>query len=132
MLIYIIPDLKVIGTTCLHKVDFIQNVVTCNIENSKILLAVFFYFFSFAKMFYIIFYPSYVSICKDLQKTIVLPSGPFLQLFTFTIHICNLWWSKSSPSEVTLLYFTKRLYFVDANSLESEYLFTEKKNSSCA
>ena len=87
MLIYIIPDLKVIGTTCLHKVDFIQNVVTCNIENSKILLAVFFYFFSFAKMFYIIFYPSYVSICKDLQKTIVLSSGPFLQLFTFTIQL---------------------------------------------
>ena len=60
----------------------------------------FFFFLSFAKFFYIVFYLSYVSICKDLQKTIVLSSGPFLQVFTFTIQcICNLWWSESSPSE---------------------------------
>ena len=59
-----------------------------------------FFFLSFAKTLYIFFYPSYVSICKDLQKTIVLSSGPFLQVFTFTIQcICNLWWSESSPSE---------------------------------
>ena len=51
------------------------------------------YFFPFflLQKFYIVFYPSYVSICKDLQKTIVLSSGPFLQVFTFTIQcICNL------------------------------------------
>ena len=47
-------------------------------------------FFLLQKM-YIVFYPSYVSISKDLQKTIVLSSGPFLQVFTFTIQcICNL------------------------------------------
>ena len=61
-----------------------------------------FFFLSFfiLQKLYIVFYPSYVSICKDLQKTIVLSSGPFLQVFTFTIQcICNLWWSESSPSE---------------------------------
>ena len=61
-----------------------------------------FFFFSFflLQTFYIVWYFSYVSICKDLQKTIVLSSGPFLQVFTFTIQcICNLWWSENSPSE---------------------------------
>ena len=63
------------------------------------LVRIFFPFFLLQK-FYIVFYPSYVSICKDLQKTIVLPSDPFLQIFTFTIQcICNLWWIESSPSE---------------------------------
>ena len=38
-----------------------------------------------------IFYHSYVSIWKDLQKTIVLSSGPFMQVVTFIIQcICNL------------------------------------------
>ena len=56
--------------------------------------------FFLLQKFYIVFYSSYVSICKDLQKTIVLSSGPFLQIFTFTIQcICNLWWIESSPSE---------------------------------
>ena len=44
-----------------------------------------FFFLSFAKNFYIVFYPSYVSICKDLQNAIVLSSGPLLQVFTFII-----------------------------------------------
>ena len=44
-----------------------------------------------------IFYYSYASICKDLQKTTVLLSGPFMQIFTFSIQcICNLWWFESS------------------------------------
>ena len=43
------------------------------------------FLFLLQKIFYLVFYPSYVSICKDLQKTIVLSSGPFLQAFTFTI-----------------------------------------------
>ena len=60
----------------------------------------FFFSFFLLQKFYIVFYSSYVSICKDLQKTIVLSSGPFRQVFTFTIQcICNLWWSESSPSE---------------------------------
>ena len=51
----------------------------------------FFFFFFLLQKFYIVFYSSYVSICKDLQKTIVLSSGPFRQVFTFTIQcICNL------------------------------------------
>ena len=43
------------------------------------------YFFPFflLQKFYIIFYPSYVSIYKDLQKTVVLSSGTLLQVFTF-------------------------------------------------
>ena len=60
----------------------------------------FFFPFFLLHEFYIVFYSSYVSIYKDLQKTIVLSSGPFLQVFTFTIqYICNLWWSESCPSE---------------------------------
>ena len=60
----------------------------------------FFFFFFLLQKFYIVFYTSYASICKDLQKTIVLSSGPFRQVFTFTIQcICNLWWSESSRSE---------------------------------
>ena len=67
------------------------------------LTLIFFSFFLLEK-FYIAFYSSYVSICKDLQKTIVLSSGPFRQVFTFTIqYICNLWWSKSSPFEAILI-----------------------------
>ena len=133
----------------------------------------------------------------DLQKSIVLSSGPFLQIFTFTIQcICSLWRIESSPWEaipykqkhdsnkaaamhlcwnhttalvppppvdsphvpwnipkmehlrrVASVAFTthssliletyilrdriqlqssKALYSVDTNSLESEYLFTEK------
>ena len=64
----------------------------------------FYYFFlSFAKKIFLqFFYPSYVSICKDLQKTIVLSSDPFLQVFTFTIQcIRNPWWSGSSPSRLS-------------------------------
>ena len=61
---------------------------------------VFFFLSFFCKSFYIAFYPCYVSVCKNLQKTIVLSSGPFLQVFTFTIQcICNLGWSESSPSD---------------------------------
>ena len=38
-----------------------------------------YFFFSFFlwQKFYIVFHSSYASICKDLQKTIVLSSGPF-------------------------------------------------------
>ena len=35
--------------------------------------------------FYIVFCPSYESIGKKPRKTIVLSSGPFLQVFTVTI-----------------------------------------------
>ena len=59
-----------------------------------------FFPFSLLQKFYIVFCSSYVSICKDLQKTIVLSSGHFLQVFAFTIQcISNLWWSENSPSE---------------------------------
>ena len=51
----------------------------------------FFLPFFLLQKIYIVFYPSYVSICKDLQKTIILSSGPFLQVFTSTVQcICNL------------------------------------------
>ena len=39
----------------------------------------FFSSFFLWQKFYIVFYPSYVSICKGMQKTIVLSSDPFLQ-----------------------------------------------------
>ena len=66
----------------------------------KIFLLFFSFFLSFPKILHSFFYTSYVSICMDLQKTIVLSSGPFLQIFTFTIQcICSLWWIESSPSE---------------------------------
>ena len=48
------------------------------------------FFLSFPKILHS-FCLSYVSICKDLQKTIVLSSGPFLQVVTFRMQcICNL------------------------------------------
>ena len=57
----------------------------------ELIFAIFFFSFFLLQKFYIVFYSNYVSICKDLQKTIVLSSGPFLQVFTFTIQcICNL------------------------------------------
>ena len=60
----------------------------------------FFFSFFLLQKFYIVFYSSYASTCKDLQKTIVLSSGPFRQVFTFTIQcICNLWWNEGSRSE---------------------------------
>ena len=48
-------------------------------------LFIYFLFPSFAKILHSVFYSSYVSICKDLQKTMVLLPGPFMQVFTFTI-----------------------------------------------
>ena len=51
----------------------------------------FFSFLSFAKILHSFFYNGHVSICKDLQKTIVLSLDPFMQMFTFTIQcISNL------------------------------------------
>ena len=49
-----------------------------------------FFFLSFPKILHS-FCLGYVSICNDLQKMIALSSGPFLQVFTFTMQcICNL------------------------------------------
>ena len=57
----------------------------------QVMVVKFFFSFFLLQNFYIVFYSGYVSICKDLQKTIVLSSGPFLQVFTFTIQcICNV------------------------------------------
>ena len=76
-----------------------NNTITLHLTMSKGLIenqtgnCVIFTFFSFflLQIFYIVFYPSYVSICKDRQKTIVLSSGSFLQVFTFTVqYVCNL------------------------------------------
>ena len=44
-----------------------------------------FCFFFLLQKLDIVFYPIYVSISKDLQKTIVLSSGPFMQIFTLTM-----------------------------------------------
>ena len=85
-----------------------KNTITSHFTVSKGLIenqtgnCLIFTFFSFflLQIFYGVFYPSYVSICKDLQKTVVFSLGSFLQVFTFTVQcICNLWWSESSPSE---------------------------------
>ena len=52
---------------------------------------IFFPFFILQKFLHNFFYNSSISICKDLQKTIILSSDPFIQIFTFTIQcICNL------------------------------------------
>ena len=65
----------------------------------ELIFAIFFLFFLLQKLD-IVFYSSYVSILKNLQKTIVLSSGLYPQVFTFTIQcICNLWWTESSPLE---------------------------------
>ena len=40
--------------------------------------------FFLLQRFYIVFYYSCVTNCKEMQKTIVLSSGPFMQIFTFT------------------------------------------------
>ena len=63
----------------------------------------------FAKVLYSFFITVYLSICKDRQKTIILLSGPFLQIFTFTIQcICNLWWIESSLSETIPWYSVQK------------------------
>ena len=78
----------------------IQNILNFPQWTSMDLVIVFFFPFFCKNFLHSFFYPSYVNICKNLEKTIVLSSGPFLQIFTFTIQcICSLWWIESSPSE---------------------------------
>ena len=45
---------------------------------TTLIVSTFFFPFFLLQKIYIAFYPSSVSICKDLQKTIILSSGPFL------------------------------------------------------
>ena len=102
-------EMKPRGITIDEKLTFMKHIANiCSLANNRLraltrirrylsteeklikLIYLFFPFFLLQKL-YIAFYSSYVSICKDLQKTIVLSSGPFLQVFTFTRQcICNL------------------------------------------
>ena len=74
---------------CIYIHTYVSHFCNSHFHAQYQILSLFLSFFRLEKLYIAFFYPSYVSICKDLQKTIVLSSGPLMQIVTFTIQcIC--------------------------------------------
>ena len=86
----------------------------------------FFSFLSYAKILHSFFYPSYVSICENLQKTIALSSGSFMLIDTFTIQcICKMMNRKQSLRDHLIIKCPKNTQQIDRKITHADAWFNQ-------